>query len=795
MTENAWTDSLSDESGLPWYVTGTRRLLTRLRPYLGWFTLLICAGLAAFPPLGLDALDWLDLRRIGSGLAWVGGLGVVAAWLILGWRRPWLDARRGRWWLNLLQALAALLLLTMTGLLVLSQLLGHWLPGFGDLWRAARTQAWSALGGEMLAAFARLADHYALWWRGVQAGGAAQDNLVFAGFAGLLFWWTGALTAWLARRFRKGLLAALPPLWLLSLMLLYAGQGRLLLVAALAVALLLHLVLDQAELFRRWRERGIDFAPSLMVDRLLAVVGIIALLLTLAAITPNLRVDAIAWRYYQFIEPANKRAEAYVKRLFPDLRAGGGIFGRTIAGGLPNQFLITSANDLGKAEVMRVRTNEPPASYDQPPPGHYMRGGTFSVYDGRGWGNPADMTYDAYSANEPWTDLPWEGRKPLVQQIFLAFNSPVIYAAGEPLEPTKAYRAEVRAPEDLSTLRARVRSYAILSRIPAVDDATLAAAPGWSQDRPLPDGYEQHLTLPETVTPRTRALAAELTAGLETPFAKAQAIERYLRTIEYDLNVPLPPDDVTDVADYFLFDLQRGYCDYYATAFVVLARSVGLPTRFATGFAVGQWDVQEQIYVVTEAEAHSWPEVYFPDYGWIPFEPTGGRPPLDRRAASGASASQGVDGMQTEEEALAAFESLSRPVIDWNWQMLFWLLPLGLLIWGGVWLARRWRQRREDPWLALVGWGTRQGRPMGDEETALEYGRGLGQHIETHVRQPSDSSRTAAHEVVALSDDVTQARYGPASARASALEQAATRWARLRGYLRRLRLGELKIED
>jgi transglutaminase-like putative cysteine protease len=383
----------------------------------------------------------------------------------------------------------------------------------------------------------------------------------------------------------------------------------------------------------------------------------------------------------------------------------------------------------------------------------------------------------------------------LIQQIFLSFNSPVIYAAGEPVEPTKAYRAELRAPEDLSTLRARVRSYAILSRIPAVDDATLAAAPGWGQERPLPDGYEQHLALPETVTPRTRTLAADLTAGLETPFAKAQAIERYLRTIEYDLNVPLPPDDVTDVADYFLFDLQRGYCDYYATTFVVMARSVGLPTRFATGFAVGQWNAQEQVYVVTEAEAHSWPEVYFPDYGWIPFEPTGGRPPLERETAPITSAGAGGAPMEDEAEALAAFEDFNRPAIEWNWQMLFWLPPLGLLIWGGAWLAFRWRRRREDPWLALVGWGARQGRPMGEEETALEYGRALGQHIEVHVSRPSDSSRMAAREVVALSDDVTRARYGPTPARLSAAEQAAARWARLRGYLRRLRLVKLRIED
>ena len=95
-----------------------------------------------------------------------------------------------------------------------------------------------------------------------------------------------------------------------------------------------------------------------------------------------------------------------------------------------------------------------------------------------------------------------------------------------------------------------------------------------------------------------------------------------------------PPEGLSDVADYFLFDLQRGYCDYYATAFVVLARLAGLPTRFVTGFAPGNWSMNEQLWIVTEADAHSWPEVYFPEVGWVPFEPTGGRPALERIGSS-----------------------------------------------------------------------------------------------------------------------------------------------------------------
>ena len=101
------------------------------------------------------------------------------------------------------------------------------------------------------------------------------------------------------------------------------------------------------------------------------------------------------------------------------------------------------------------------------------------------------------------------------------------------------------------------------------------------------------------------------------------AIEAYLRTISYTLDVPAPPLD-RDVADYFLFDLRRGYCDYFATAMVVLARSVGIPARLVTGYASGGYDVISAQFVVLEKDAHSWVEVYFPSYGWVEFEPTSG---------------------------------------------------------------------------------------------------------------------------------------------------------------------------
>ncbi|MEE9217333.1 MAG: transglutaminase domain-containing protein, partial [Anaerolineales bacterium] len=118
------------------------------------------------------------------------------------------------------------------------------------------------------------------------------------------------------------------------------------------------------------------------------------------------------------------------------------------------------------------------------------------------------------------------------------------------------------------------------------------------------------------------------------------AIETYLRAFPYTLDLPAPPAD-RDIVDYFLFDLQKGYCDYYASSMVVLARAAGIPARLIVGYITGTPQRTEGTirYVVTEAEAHSWVEVYFPEIGWVEFDPTGGRPAIERAEAAPALSS------------------------------------------------------------------------------------------------------------------------------------------------------------
>jgi transglutaminase-like putative cysteine protease/uncharacterized protein (DUF58 family) len=141
---------------------------------------------------------------------------------------------------------------------------------------------------------------------------------------------------------------------------------------------------------------------------------------------------------------------------------------------------------------------------------------------------------------------------------------------------------------------------------------------------------------------RVYRLAHQIVAGLTTPFAKAVAIQNYLRAHEsYDLHPPTGPGDQLE---RFLFVTHAGYCQQFAAAFALLARFDGLPTRVAVGTTPGQL-IGGDTYQVTTADIHSWPEVLFAGLGWVRFEPTPGRGPPGNTNYTGILPTQvGADG-------------------------------------------------------------------------------------------------------------------------------------------------------
>lgn len=164
--------------------------------------------------------------------------------------------------------------------------------------------------------------------------------------------------------------------------------------------------------------------------------------------------------------------------------------------------------------------------------------------------------------------------------------------------------------------------YDAVSQVPMVPPQKLRAA---TVEYPA-DISSTYLQLPR-LDPRIKQLAEQITAHAPTPYDKASNIALYLRT-RFGYTLDLSDMSHRDPLAYFLFVKRAGNCEYFASAMVVMLRTLGIPARYATGFLSGEYNDLAHDYIVRASDAHSWVEAYFPGYGWITFDPT---PPGDEK--------------------------------------------------------------------------------------------------------------------------------------------------------------------
>ena len=152
----------------------------------------------------------------------------------------------------------------------------------------------------------------------------------------------------------------------------------------------------------------------------------------------------------------------------------------------------------------------------------------------------------------------------------------------------------------------------------ALENLTLARAS--VEDEGYAQAAQACLALPDGVEQGVYDLAAQITAGAESDYAKAAAIRDWLAVnCAYTLEVDYPPQDC-DFVSYFLLDSREGYCSYFASAMAVLCRAAGLPARYVEGYTLEAVPGEE--VVLTGENAHAWVEVYFNGVGWLSFDPT-----------------------------------------------------------------------------------------------------------------------------------------------------------------------------
>jgi transglutaminase-like putative cysteine protease len=572
--------------------------LGRKRPVEGWGVFLLVATVVLCVPFTTMAADWVP----GDG----GLLPLAILALLVG---RWLALRREWEW----------------GIWVL---VGSSLGLLAALCVAARTLP---LLPASSAASSDFAMRWLAWLGAALGSGTNDDPDIFLFYAAILCWGAVLLMAWGFYRRRLPMMALVPPTALTAVTVFYSSQSIGWLALELGCGILLLALGNLSRARSVWETAGVDYASGLEQDISIAGGAIAAVVVLVSLLGPQFSVRRISDWFWRTVEEPSDQIEQTMDRLFGgvELSSSGSADGTGLQSGatshLPQSHLLGGRPDLLEEVMMKVWTDEPPPLPEDLPhdvpsriPPHYWRGVTLDRYSGRGW----EMTVD-YSEEVTGTlplPTPPAYREVTQRFEFTAPHGDTLYAMNAPVWIGELVEAAWRGSDDLARLASEVAGYTVVSQVPEPTASELQAA---SRDYPE-DVDERYLQVPDSVPQRVVDLALEVVAEGETVYERARLLERYLRTYPYSLDVEQPPED-RDVVDYFLFGVREGYCDYYASAFVVMARSVGIPSRLASGYVGGQYDRSIDAYLVRQKSGHSWPEVYFPGWGWIGFEPTASR--------------------------------------------------------------------------------------------------------------------------------------------------------------------------
>ena len=610
------------------------------------------------------------------------------------------------------------------------------------------------------------------WWAQIAAGGGqTQSRILVQLLSAFLVWCSALFATWQIYRRRAALLGLLPSGLVTAVVAFFQGGMAIFYLAiylfcTLSLVSICHLWTNRD----RWERHAIDHPGDLGTELTLALVPFLTFVLVAAALLPVVYIHPVREAFWRAMDAPWSRFEAAAEQFFGPIDSGYSTevgAGPGTSGSLPRSHLLGAGPELAQTIVFYISTSDPPPPPPAPEeseesslayPQRYWRSETYDLYTGRGWTN-SPLDSGSVPANSFLAPAPPPGTD-LVQYVErVAQGQPLIVAANMPYRIDSQVLAWWRAPGDLAYLSSEADSYTAVSRPVEPTVAGLRARSPVTISLPV-EIAGRYLVLPETVPQRVLDLAQEVAAAAPTHYDQARAIERFLRAYTYNLDLPRPPAD-RDLVDYFLFDLQEGYCDYYASAMVVMARAVGVPARLASGYVQGTYDHEGRRWVVTEQDGHSWVEVYFDGIGWVEFEPTGGRPSLDRPGG----------------DDLAGLALLPLPPRTAHW----WQgVPWGLVVMGSILLLAViaviwiWRPRPalapaeliRDRQASLQRWGACLGHPLHDGQTPGEYARALGTALRTRARsarvpQARQAADQTPADIESLSDAFVRAQYSP----------------------------------
>ncbi|MCB8945972.1 MAG: transglutaminase domain-containing protein, partial [Ardenticatenaceae bacterium] len=480
-------------------------------------------------------------------------------------------------------------------------------------------------------------------------------------------------------------------------------------------------VMYYTSLEAEWQANEVDYSTEIRTD-LAVYAGVISVaLLVVALLLPSFSLTRLADFFRQ--QAVVQQAEAALTRAFGGVRQpGAGGFGPSGGGSgvMPRSYLLGNAPELSETVVMTAVVSTP-----LPAHASHWRGLSYDVYTGRGWAS-SEGRQEHFAAGVELPLSPVTGQTVLEQSVYWLLDDRVIrYTLGLPRQFDQEVVVTWRGLTDLVWVQSEAgRSYRAVSQLTTATVAQMQTAVG-----EVPAVIQQRYTqLPDDLPERVRELAQAVAGGEATPLAQALALQTFLRQYRYSLDVPLPPRAVDPVA-FFLFEQQAGYCDYFASAMTVMARSLGLPARLVVGYRAQPPDAAG-VQTIRQIDAHSWTEIYLADVGWVEFEPTA------VFAAPGWAEVEMLPGVQVTRDGLLP-EPMPIPEADvsfaWGRLLVVGLLVVGLLVVG-------WRQRGPPTGGVVWVFGRLQrqavyvGQLVRPSQTPMEFAEGMVARLAVFAR-------------------------------------------------------------
>src|SRR6056297_3450731 len=426
------------------------------------------------------------------------------------------------------------------------------------------------------------------------------------------------------------------------------------------------------------------------------------------------------------------------------------------------------SDEMSPGNIANLFADDSPAfrvSFDGPPPPRserYWRGPVLWRFDGRTWKR-------LFYSNRAPERTPRPGPRAFSYTVQL-----------EPSERRWLFSLDypVRAPED-----ARLTAdFELINRTPVTTlmSYDVISQPDFRDSVDLLQTMRRFaLLLPEDSNPRTRAWAEELRSRYPADDrALIDAVLAWFNREDFFYSLETAPLG-RHSADEFLFDLRVGYCEYYASAFVVLMRAAGIPARIVTGYQGGFWQAADEYLLVRQSDAHAWAEVWLEGQGWTRVDPTAAVSPS--RFRDGArSAVSGSGGWLSSEWLYQLRNQYDRLQNLWNrWILGFdarrqqnFLASLGidklppglkaalLVVLAGLVLVplalllqsttngRARPDRLDRIWLRLRGRLRRAGIRPSIGETPLELAGRSAEDLDN------------GHELITLADEYSRLKYG-----------------------------------